>query len=133
MALISPNPVNWFELPVVDLPRAIKFYEQAFEVQMSPIDEVGGNKMSFFPMEMSAPGAGGSLIHLPQVQPSAMGATIYFKVASIEPVLTKIQAAGGKICMPRTSIGQYGFIAQFIDSEGSRVALHETPPGQPAG
>ena len=33
--------------------------------------------------------------------------------------------AGGKMLILRRSIGQYGFIAQFEDSEGNRVALHE--------
>ena len=37
------------------------------------------------------------------------------------PPLGKIGEAGGKTLMPRTSIGQHGFIAHFEDSEGNRV------------
>ncbi len=29
--------------------------------------------------------------------------------------------------MPRMGIGEHGFIAHFEDTEGNRVALHESP------
>ena len=45
---------------------------------------------------------------------------------NIDAALDRITNAGGKTLFPRRSIGQYGFIAEFEDSEGNRVALHET-------
>ena len=121
------NPVIWFEIPVSDLQRARKFYAAALGVDLGPPVQMGPSTMSFFPMEQNAVGAGGALLHSPQAQPSQQGVTIYFSVESIDPVLKRIEAADGKICLPRTSIGQYGFIAQFLDTEGNRVALHEIP------
>ena len=38
--------------------------------------------------------------------------------------LGRVEAAGGKIIMPKTDIQENGFIAQFIDTEGNRVAFH---------
>jgi predicted enzyme related to lactoylglutathione lyase len=38
--------------------------------------------------------------------------------------LGRIEQAGGRTLVPKTSIGEHGFIAHFIDSEGNRVALH---------
>jgi predicted enzyme related to lactoylglutathione lyase len=35
-----------------------------------------------------------------------------------------VAKAGGKVVLPVMSIGKYGKISQFIDSEGNRVALH---------
>lgn len=35
-----------------------------------------------------------------------------------------IEENGGQVIMPKTSIGEQGHIAQFIDCEGNRVALH---------
>jgi predicted enzyme related to lactoylglutathione lyase len=28
------------------------------------------------------------------------------------------------VVMPRTSIGEHGFIARFVDTEGNAVAIH---------
>jgi predicted enzyme related to lactoylglutathione lyase len=38
--------------------------------------------------------------------------------------LAKVEKAGGKILMPKTAIGENGFIAHFADTEGNRVAFH---------
>lgn len=124
---MKSNPVIWFEIPVTDMDRAMRFYAAALGITLVPPTQVGEATLSFFPMEMDAVGAGGALIQTGQVQPSLQGTTVYFSVASIDPVLERIIQAGGKSCVPRTSIGEYGFIAQFQDTEGNRVALHEAP------
>ena len=38
--------------------------------------------------------------------------------------LSKVEAAGGKIIMPKTAIGPHGFMAHFTDTEGNKVAFH---------
>jgi hypothetical protein len=123
---LHPNPVNWFEIAVRDMSRAIKFYETAFGVQLEPM-HFGQHDMAFFPHERGLPGAGGSLIHIPSVEPSQGGTTVYLSVEAIDPALDEINKAGGKTIIPRTSIGEFGFMAHFEDSEGNRVALHEPP------
>ncbi len=120
------NPVNWFEIPVKDLSKAKSFYEQVLGVEIAET-EMGPNKMGWFPMEMGAMGAAGTLIQGAGYTPSHDGTLVYINVDEIEPTLASINAAGGKILMPRTSIGQHGFIAHFEDTEGNRVALHEAP------
>ncbi|MFC1757380.1 hypothetical protein ACFL2H_01255 [Planctomycetota bacterium] len=59
--------------------------------------------------------------------PSRDGSLVYIHVDAIDPTLELIGGNGGKTLMPRMSIGQYGVIAHFEDTEGNRVALHETP------
>ncbi|MEQ8209578.1 MAG: VOC family protein [Lacipirellulaceae bacterium] len=122
----QPNPVNWFEIPVTDMDRASKFYGTAFDTEITPA-EIGPNKMGWFPMEQNVPGAAGTLIMGDGYLPSHEGSLVYFHVAEIDPALEKITTAGGKTLVPRTSIGEYGFIAHFEDTEGNRVALHEKP------
>jgi predicted enzyme related to lactoylglutathione lyase len=122
------NPVNWFEIPASDLKRATRFYEAVFDVKLAP-QEMGSFQLVFFPMERGAAGAGGSLVKGEGYVPSHQGTQVYFRVKAIEASLKKIVQAGGKTLLPRTSIGQYGFIAHFEDSEGNRVALHEAPQG----
>ncbi len=123
------NPVVWFEIPVHDLQRAKAFYETALAISLAPPIQVKENTLSFFPMQQGAAGAGGALIDCPHASPSQQGIAIYFHVESIEPVLARIEKGGGNICLPRTDIGEYGFIAHFIDTEGNRVALHEMAAG----
>ena len=120
------NPVNWFEIPVTDLGRAKAFYEKVLEVEITE-SEMGPNKMGWFPMEMGAIGAAGTLIKGDSYTPSKEGSLVYLHVDKIEPTLDAINEAGGSTLMPRTDIGQHGFIAHFQDCEGNRVALHESP------
>ena len=119
------NPVNWFEIPVADLTRARKFYEAALGVEIAET-EIGPNKMGWFPMEMGAPGAAGTLIQGEAYKPSHEGSLVYLNVDKIDPTLEVIDKSGGKTLVPRMSIGEHGFIAHFQDTEGNRVALHES-------
>ena len=120
------NPVNWFEIPVENMSQARAFYESVFGLELQET-EMGPNKMAWFPMEMGAAGAAGTLIQGEGYQPSHAGSLVYLHVDKIDPTLEAINGQGGKTLMPRTSIGQHGFIAHFEDSEGNRVALHESP------
>ena len=124
----SVNPVNWFEVPVGDMKRATKFYEAVFGFTLAP-NEMGPHQFAFFPMERGAAGAAGTLVKGEGYTPSHQGTMVYFSVDAIDAALKKIVKAGGKTLFPRTSIGQYGFIAHFEDSEGNRVCLHEAAQG----
>jgi predicted enzyme related to lactoylglutathione lyase len=120
------NPVNWFEIPVVELGRAREFYGTVFGLEILET-EMGPNKMGWFPMEMGASGAAGTLIKGEGFKPSHEGSLVYFHVDAIDPTLELIGSNGGTVLMPRTSIGQHGHVAHFEDTEGNRVALHESP------
>jgi hypothetical protein len=120
------NPVNWFEIPVDDLARAKSFYEKVLVIELSE-SEMGPNKMAWFPMEMGAAGATGTLIKGDGYKPSHDGSLVYLHVDEIDPTLDLINSSGGKTLMPRLDIGKHGFIAHFEDTEGNRVALHESP------
>ena len=117
------NAVNWFEIPVTDIDRAKKFYEQVLDIELSRND-MGPMQMAWFPMEQGAEGATGTLIKSDGYTPSYDGSMVYFAVKDIEKTLSKVKQIGGKVVNPKTSIGEYGFVAHFEDSEGNRVALH---------
>lgn len=121
---IQTNPVNWFEIPVKDMDKAKKFYQAVFGYNLE-VHEMDPFTMAFFPMaEGLLPGATGTLIKGQSYVPSHSGTLVYFSVDDIEETLRKINANGGKTLMPKKSIGEYGFIAHFEDSEGNRLALH---------
>jgi len=117
------NPVNWFEIPVANLDRATKFYEHVLGLKLQ-LQDFGDLKMAWFPMAQGAPGSTGSLVKQESYVPSYEGTMVYFTVESIEDALSRIESSGGKVLNGKTSIGEFGFVAHFEDSEGNRVALH---------
>lgn len=117
------NPVNWFEIPVNDLQRAIKFYETVFGIELS-LNQMGPLKMAWFPMFPGGGGAAGSLAQAEGYTPSHSGTLVYFSVDDINATLELIDENGGQTLVPKNSIGEYGFIARFEDCEGNRVGLH---------
>ncbi len=117
------NPVGWFEIPVTDFARAQAFYEKVFAVALS-VNQVGPLRMGWFPTVEEAYGASGSLVKGPGYAPGKNGVLIYFTAPDIEGTLARAAASGGKVLQPVTSLGQYGTMAVFEDSEGNRIALH---------
>ena len=70
-------------------------------------------------------GVGGAIIQGEGQNPTADGATIYLNGGDdLSAPLSRVEPNGGEIIMPKTDINENGFIAQFIDTEGNRVALH---------
>lgn len=119
----AKNAINWFDLPARDLDRAIKFYNTIFGIEMQKMP--GGEITSaFFPMQPE--GVGGAVTQGDGYQPSASEGPVIFLNGGddLSPVLDRVEAAGGQIVQPKTSIGEHGYVAMFIDSEGNRVGLH---------
>ena len=119
------NTINWFEISVSDMSRAKKFYETIFSVKLDET-EMMGMKMAFFPSENMSGKVSGGLVQGPMHKPSLDGAKIYFNGnPDLSEALSKIEAAGGKVTMPKTKISDdIGYMAFFIDTEGNGVALH---------
>lgn len=130
---LKPNPVGWFEIPAVDIERAKAFYEASFGIKLERHDLPAADgsvcKMAWFPMHEEVIGAAGSLVEHPEYKPAAEGVVIYFSVEDINAALAEIEAAGGKTVVPETSIGEHGFFARFLDTEGNCPALHRRAEG----
>ena len=119
-----PTPaVVFFEIPVLDMGRAMCFYRQVFECDFESM-VVDGNDMAFFPVSAEGPGISGALAKGDAYCPSAHGAIVYFATDSIETTLLKVLMHGGQLHYPRTQ-NEFGFAAEFIDTEGNRIALFE--------
>lgn len=120
------NAVNWFEIPVRNYERAKKFYSDIIGAEI--IDhhmEDKNMKYGIFPYDMENHKVGGAIIEMEGMNPSADGATVYLNGGDdLSVPLSRVEAAGGKVLMPKTDIQENGFIAQFTDTEGNRVALH---------
>lgn len=118
------NVLNWFEIPVSNMERAVKFYTEVMGYDSMYQMNMGGYDMAFFPME--GEGVGGALVKGEGCIPNANGSVIYLNSnPDLAIPLSKIEAAGGKVLMPRTLITEeIGYMATFIDSEGNKVAFH---------
>ena len=124
---VEHNVVGWFEVPVENMDRAIRFYETVFEFKMSR-NQMGPLDMGWFPWIENSIGSGGSLVYHPEYyKPSTDGTLIYFTANSgdLSNELSRVENAGGKIIQGKTLIAEdYGYMAIIIDTEGNRVALH---------
>jgi predicted enzyme related to lactoylglutathione lyase len=124
---ITHNVVGWFEIPVHDLDRAVKFYESVFGFRLSR-HQMGPADMAWFPVVDKGMGAPGSLIFFKDAyKPSADGVLVYFTAFSgdLARELSRVEAAGGKVLQPKRLISdEVGYMGLFLDSEGNRIALH---------
>ena len=121
--MASPQIVNWFDIPVSDLDRAVKFYT---EVVAEPLQKYSapGLEGALFPER----GVTGTLLKSDGFTPSIEGCVVYLDGGDdLEPMLQRAEQAGGKVLLPKTKIdGNRGFFAYFMDTEGNRVGLHST-------
>ena len=122
------NKVNWFEIPAANMERAVKFYSELFQKEMRVFEADESRTLALMP-----PGAGidesieplGTLLHTANFNPSERGTIIYFDPGeSLDVVLARVEAAGGKVTFPKFRIG-HGYLATFTDSEGNTVGLLE--------
>ncbi|HYV90475.1 MAG TPA: VOC family protein [Chitinophagales bacterium] len=119
------NVLNWFEISVANIMRARKFYETVFNIQMETSEMMGMN-MASFPYEPMGGKLSGALVQSDMHKPSPDGVKIYLNGnPDLSDALSRVEAAGGKITMPKTKIGDdIGHMAFFLDTEGNHVGLH---------
>ena len=117
------NSINWFEIPVTDFDRAKKFYETIYDAEIMEMPFPIG-RYGMLPCDMEN-GVGGGIAQGQGYEPSTKGALIYLNGGEdLNIPLAKVEAAGGSIVLPKTSIGGNGFMAYIIDTEGNKIALH---------
>ncbi|MCU0869145.1 MAG: VOC family protein [Burkholderiales bacterium] len=115
------NAVQYFELPVTDLDRAVPFYEAVFEVVLARTT-IDGYAMALFP-EHAGPGASGALAQGDVYVPSKTGPIVYFGVDDLDATLDRAHAAGAAVLYPKHTVGPGIAVAEIEDSEGNRIAL----------
>lgn len=121
--MMNTNPVGWFDLNVANLDRAKKFYETVFNLELTDAPIKWG-KQSFFPFSQENPNISGALVEKTDFVPSSNNTVIYFETEDNIAEEQRIEKAGGKVVQPKMSIGEFGFISIFIDTEGNTVGLH---------
>lgn len=117
------NPVGWFEIYVQDMDRAKKFYEAVFEAKLEklPAPDI---EMWTFPMATERRGSSGALVKAPGIESGGNSVMVYFSCEDCAVEAGRVAGAGGKVQQEKMSIGEYGFIAHALDTEGNVFGLH---------
>jgi predicted enzyme related to lactoylglutathione lyase len=126
--MTTRNPVGWFEIHVSDLPRARAFYETVLGTRFERLDSPPGAPLEMLAFAAGGPdaaGASGALVRM-EGGPAGGGAStiVYFVCDDVAVEAGRVEAAGGRLQQPKTSIGPYGFIAMAVDTEGNVLGLH---------
>jgi len=114
------SAINWFEIPTTDLDRAAKFYETMLATKLKR-EVFGGVPHAMFADKTTD----GALIADAKRKPNATGTMIYLNAnGKLDACISRVSEAGGKLILPKTDIGDPGFIAIVADTEGNVVGLH---------
>jgi uncharacterized protein len=121
--MTNSNPVSWFDIHVSNFDKAKKFYETVFNFQLydAPTE---WEKQAFFPFNQESTNISGALVEKADMTPSANNTVVYFASLDCITEEKRIEEAGGKVVQPKMSIGEFGFISIFIDTEGNTIGLH---------
>ncbi len=120
------NVIDWFEIPVSDVPRAQAFYEAVLQTALQPENYAGpGMQMAVFAGESDAI-KGALMSEHPASQVGACGTLVYLHAGvSIDAALLRVAAAGGQVAMGKVALPEgLGFMAHMLDVDGNRVGLH---------
>lgn len=114
--------ISWFEIPALNIDRAVEFYNTIYQIQMET-KSMNGYSMAFFPGEGEI---GGAIIAGEGSEPSEKGPLLYLNGGDdLNFVLERVELAGGRVLLQKQLINEEaGYFALFIDSEGNKMALH---------
>ena len=98
------NTIIWFEINVVDLDRAKKFYDHVLQTNIRKEDVEGYPPMGSIPDE----GVNGALVEDEEYEaPEHSGIMLYFDGSTgINPYLKRVEEAGGEVVFPRSFVNE---------------------------
>src|SRR2546430_13030997 len=124
---MSADTLCWTDIPVTNLDRAIKFYSAILGKQVRKLSG-GGMEYGLLPHEeqnasgcLCIRGDSGGVDN----RPSANGPLVYLSVEGrLDKAVEAARANGGKVLRGRQQIGEHGFRAGGIVSDGTPIALN---------
>jgi uncharacterized protein len=123
MNTTNRNVVGWFEIYVQNIDRAKAFYQNTFQMTLERLQSPDIELWSF-PMQPENPGCAGALVKMNGKDSGVGGTIVYFSCADCAVEASRAVQNGGQIQKEKASIGQYGFIALVLDTEGNMIGLH---------
>jgi predicted enzyme related to lactoylglutathione lyase len=116
--------IVWYDIPALDLDRAIRFYSAVLAAPVEKEEAAAGDvPLGWLPTPDG--GRMGCLCVVDGFKPSGEGIMVYFGVnGRLKEAVAAVRANGGTVQSDIHSIGEYGFRAEVLDSEGNSIALH---------
>lgn len=120
------NQIVWVDMPVVDLDRAISFYSSVFACE---IKKESFEQFQFGLLPHAKTSVSGCLVVSPAEHISDKGPLIYFNVdGRLDDAVQQAKKFDVKIIEEKFMMGEHGYRAVILDSEGNRIALHSNKP-----
>jgi len=116
------RPIH-FEIPADNPERAIGFYQKAFGWKIQKWE--GPMPYWLVSTGSDGPGIDGGL-H-PRAHPG-QGTVNTIGVEQVDAALRQVQAAGGKVAVPKMAIPGIGWLAYCTDTEGNTFGLMQADP-----
>ncbi len=115
--------VVWFEIPVSDFQRALKFYNDVLQTKI--ITEKRRDELMGF-LQIEGSSNSGAIVQGPGYVSGKQGTLIYLNGGGdLQIILNRVVNAGGKVLQQKLLVSEaIGNIAIFEDSEGNRIGLH---------
>jgi predicted enzyme related to lactoylglutathione lyase len=104
--------------------RAKSFYEAVFNKELMLLPSPDEGEMYTFPWEQGGANSSGALVKHSDGKPGMGGTMVYFQCDDVSDEIGRVAENGGTIMKDKMSIGEFGFIAIFEDTEGNAVGLH---------
>jgi hypothetical protein len=119
----TQHQVVWFDIPVRDIDRALRFYSAVLGKTLKKEQAGFGAAVVLLPHDEGS--IGGSLVQSMDAKPSDSGPLLYLNTHDrLEEALRAVERHGGKVVSEVQSIAPFGYRAIVLDSEGNRIALH---------
>lgn len=118
--------IDWFEIPVRELPRAQAFYEEVLQTKLQR-EAFAGPDMQMAVFAGQGDAVKGALMSgHPALQVGACGTLVYLHAgALLDEALARVVAAGGQVAMDKVALPDgLGYMAHMLDVDGNRVGLH---------
>ena len=117
--------LNWVEIPVTNMKRAIRFYRELLKVDVQEM-KLGENDYALFAIKNNF--NTGCLVKGPGYVPRTDGVVVYLNGGDdLSTPLSRVEKAGGKVLLNKTFLSEEaGHIAYFKDTEGNKIGLHST-------
>jgi uncharacterized protein len=115
--------VNWIEIPVSNMKRAVSFYGELLGLELHEMT-LGPNDYALFNVKDKH--NTGALVRGEGYKPSTDGTVIYLNGGKdLSKALARVKKAGGKVLLEKTFLSkEAGHIGYFSDTEGNKVGLH---------
>jgi predicted enzyme related to lactoylglutathione lyase len=117
---------SWFELHTAGHARAVAFYRDVFDLDVTPVADTDEFRYFTFRSAGTEEDMGGIMDSRAWVPEGGAAWSIYWEVADIDATAARIEKLGGAV-LQRPEKTPYGTLAEVADPAGARFKLRTSP------